>query len=155
KRLEKLFDNINQVEPTSEPKPRPESRRAEQLAAAPSTKNLSKRAPRVDAEAKGSAITQTDTALSLPFKMGQNQWASLQVLDETAHRKWSDDDQLLIKQVTDQLSLAIENVQLFQETQRRAQEMTVLAEVGREISATLTLEAVLERITSYAFDLLN
>ena len=58
--------------------------------------------------------------MSLAFQAGQNNWATLQVMDETEQRKWSDDDQLLVKQVADQLSLALENARLFQETQRRA-----------------------------------
>ena len=93
--------------------------------------------------------------MSLAFQMGQNNWATLQVLDEAEGRRWTPDEQLLVKQVADQLSLALENAQLFQETQRRAQEMTALAEVGREISATLQLETVLERIATYAKDLLQ
>ncbi|MCI0552589.1 MAG: GAF domain-containing protein, partial [Anaerolineae bacterium] len=102
-----------------------------------------------------SHITQTESVMSLAFQAGQNSWATLQVMDEAEQRQWSQDEQLLVKQVADQLSLALENAHLFQETQRRAREMTALAEVGREISATLDLEIVLERIASYAFDLLQ
>ena len=51
--------------------------------------------------------------------------------------------------------MALENARLFQETQRRAQEMTALAQVGREISATLELQTVLEKIAGYAMDLLH
>ena len=50
-------------------------------------------------------------------------------------------------------TIALENARLFQETQRRAQETAALAEVGREISATLNLETVLTRIAIYARDL--
>jgi len=100
-------------------------------------------------------IDQTNSVMTLAFQAGQNTWATLQVMDDTEHRKWNQDEQLLVKQVADQLSLALENARLFQETQRRAREMTALAEVGREISATLDLEVVLERIASYAFDLLQ
>src|SRR6185436_18716602 len=153
KRLDKLFDDIKNVEPNTESRPRPQKDSAEEKARpAPEVKPLVKRARA--GETKPAGITQTDTAISLAFEAGQNSWATLHVMDETNERKWSDDDQLLVKQVADQLSLALENARLFQETQRRAQEMTALAEVGREISATLDLEAVLERITVYASDLL-
>jgi len=156
KRLDKLFDDIKHEEPSAEAKPRPQKRLAPEqaLPPAPEVKPVVKRAR--SSEARQSGVTQTDTTLSLAFQAGQNSWATLQVMDEeTINRKWSEDEQLLVKQVTDQLSLALENARLFQETQRRAQEMTALAEVGREISATLDLQTVLERITIYASDLLN
>ena len=52
------------------------------------------------------------------------------------------------------LPLQSENARLFSEAQSRARETAVLAEVGREISATLDLNQVLGRITSSARDLL-
>ena len=155
KRLNKLFDDITHEEPSAEAKPRPKKSSApEQAQPAPEVKPVVKRA-RAN-ETRQAIATQTDTVLSLAFQTGQNNWSTLQVMDEeTTNRKWSEEEQLLVKQVTDQLSLALENARLFQETQRRAQEMTALAEVGREISATLDLQTVLERITIYASDLLN
>src|SRR6266498_4897754 len=56
-----------------------------------------------------------ESAMSLAFQMGQNNWATLQVMDEAEPRTWTQDEQLLVKQVADQLSLALENAQLFQE----------------------------------------
>lgn len=155
KRLNKLFDDITHEEPSAEAKPRPKkSSASEQAQPALEVKPVVKRAR--SNETRQAIATQTDTVLSLAFQAGQNNWATLQVMDEeTTNRKWSEEEQLLVKQVTDQLSLALENARLFQETQRRAQEMTALAEVGREISATLDLQTVLERITIYASDLLN
>ncbi len=57
--------------------------------------------------------------------------------------------------IAHQASISIESVRLFQETTRRAQEATAIAEVGRDISATLQLKLVLERIALYARDLLR
>ncbi|MBI5962086.1 MAG: GAF domain-containing protein [Chloroflexi bacterium] len=57
--------------------------------------------------------------------------------------------------IAHQASISIESVRLFQETTRRAQEATAIAEVGRDISATLQLDLVLERIAAYAKDLLR
>ncbi len=45
--------------------------------------------------------------------------------------------------------------ELFQETTRRAQEAQAVAEVGRDISATLQLDIVLERIAQYPKELLR
>ena len=51
--------------------------------------------------------------------------------------------------------LALENTRLLDETHRRTQEITTMAEIGREISASLDLSIVLERIASRAMDLLH
>ena len=57
--------------------------------------------------------------------------------------------------IANQASIALDSARLFQEVQRRAQETMALAEVGRDISSTLDLEYVLERINAYAKDLLQ
>src|SRR5687767_11251412 len=57
--------------------------------------------------------------------------------------------------IAHQVSICIESGWLFQETNRQAQEAAAIAEVGRDISATLQLDSVLERIASYAMNLLH
>lgn len=57
--------------------------------------------------------------------------------------------------IAHQVSICIESGRLFQETSRQAQEAAAIAEVGRDISATLDLNVVLERIASYAMTLLH
>ena len=57
--------------------------------------------------------------------------------------------------IANQASICIESGRLFQETIRQAQEAAAIAEVGRYISSTLQLGMVLDRIASYAKDLLN
>jgi len=47
-----------------------------------------------------------------------------------------------------------ENLRLHQETQRQAEEMSTLAEIGNDILATLDLKLILERITLHGRDLL-
>ncbi|HJS19245.1 MAG TPA: GAF domain-containing protein [Anaerolineales bacterium] len=57
--------------------------------------------------------------------------------------------------IAHQVSICIESGRLFQETSRQAQEAAAIAEVGRDISATLQLDVVMERIASYAMNLLH
>jgi GAF domain-containing protein len=57
--------------------------------------------------------------------------------------------------IAHQVSICIESSRLFQETNRQAQEAAAIAEVGRDISATLQLDTVLQRIASYAMNLLH
>ena len=87
-------------------------------------------------------IDQEDSVMTLAFQAGQNTWATLQVMDETEQRRWNQDEQLLVKQVADQLSLALENARLFQETQSRAEELAVLNEMGNELSAQLNINGI-------------
>ena len=68
---------------------------------------------------------------------------------------FTQDDLDFLVSVARQTAIAIESARLYLETQRRAGEMAALAEVGREISASLDLETVLERITTYARELLD
>ncbi|HSQ39770.1 MAG TPA: GAF domain-containing protein, partial [Anaerolineales bacterium] len=56
--------------------------------------------------------------------------------------------------IAHQASIAIESGRLFEETLRRAQESDAIAEVGRDISSTLKLDVVLQRIAVYAKELL-
>jgi len=95
------------------------------------------------------------TMLSTAFRTDENSWATLKVVDASDQRTWGTEEQMLVRQVADQLSLALENARLFQEAQRRAREMTALAEVAQEISATLELQKVLERIVYQAQEILQ
>jgi PAS domain S-box-containing protein len=57
--------------------------------------------------------------------------------------------------IANQVSVAIESSNLYKETIRRAQESAAIAVVGRDISSTLQLDVVLNRIASYAKELLS
>jgi len=70
-------------------------------------------------------------------------------------RKFEDSELHLLQLFADQASIIIENSRLFQEASRHARESAVLNEVGRDISATLNLSTVMERIASHARELLN
>jgi PAS domain S-box-containing protein len=54
-----------------------------------------------------------------------------------------------------QAAIAIENMLLLQETKQHAREASAIAEIGRDISGTLQLDAVLEKIATYAQSLLR
>ena len=156
KRLNKLFDDLQQEEPNAKPSKKRASEKAlvEKEKPSAEARVASKPIPTRSVE-RANSITKTDSTLALAFQTSPYDWATLQVLDETGQRKWSEDDQALIQQVTDQLSLALDNARLFQDAQRRAQEMSTLAEVGREISSTLDIKSVLEKIAEYAMILLD
>src|SRR5215212_3987185 len=106
KRLTNLFKDITPeqgpVEPKSASKQRASVEKAPSSVAESEAVIQSKQPSRV-ANTQPAANSST---MSLAFQMGQSNWATLQVLDETEQHRWSQDDQLLVKQVADQLSLA-------------------------------------------------
>ena len=82
-------------------------------------------------------------AMAVPFLLQADQVGLLEILDDTPDRIWTEDERRLVEQVTEQLTLALENARLFTETRRRAQEMTNLYDVSQSLnSATLEPDEV-------------
>jgi len=101
----------------------------------------------VNAEAKSSYATT--------IQLGEEEWATLRLVDNQSERSFSTDEQLLIRQVTDQLSLALENARLFQETQRRAQELEIVNKVVSAASGSLDLQSTLQSVADNLVSLLD
>lgn len=154
KRLDKLFKDINAdeapVKPKGTPKPpRPVIRQTTSLKATAATKSSSNRKlgePKgiAKAESVKSFVGENGSpaSLSMAFQLGKTDWATLQVVDETTPRPWSPDEQLLVKQVADQLSLALENARLFQETQRALAETESLYRATAELNTASNFDQI-------------
>jgi PAS domain S-box-containing protein len=95
------------------------------------------------------------TPLSLVFRTGDQNWNTLEVVDEAPERNWTADEQLLVKQVVDQLTLAIQNAQLFQQTQRQNEDLAVLNDMARDLSASLDINGVARTIYTYTGKLMD
>ena len=67
---------------------------------------------------------------------------------------FGDPEVRLLQTVAASMGVALENARLFDETQRRARESTALSDVGRDLSSTLDLATVMDRIAAHAKDLL-
>jgi GAF domain-containing protein/DNA-binding response OmpR family regulator len=78
---------------------------------------------------------------------------SVQSIDEEG--RFGDSDARILATIASNVGTAIQNARLYRETARRARETAALNEVGREISATLDQEAVLQRIAERALELLE
>lgn len=63
--------------------------------------------------------------------------------------------QALLIALADQAAVALGNAYLYQEAQRRGTELAALVEVGRDVTATLDLQGVLERIANHAWRILE
>ncbi len=84
-----------------------------------------------------------EQTLAIPLKVGEEIIGVLGIRDERPGRCWTDEELALIDAVSEQMSLAIENARLFEETGRRAGREKIIADVTREIWASGELEQVM------------
>ncbi|HSH02662.1 MAG TPA: GAF domain-containing protein, partial [Anaerolineae bacterium] len=68
---------------------------------------------------------------------------------------FSDEGVTLAMSLALQTAVALDNAQLYQQAQRRAHEMTTIAQIGQDISSSLDLDTVLNRIAHHAHKLFN
>ncbi|HSH03431.1 MAG TPA: GAF domain-containing protein [Anaerolineae bacterium] len=68
---------------------------------------------------------------------------------------FTEDDITISTTLALQSAIAIANAQLYEQAQRRADEMTTLIQIGQDVSASLDLDTVLERIARHAHLLFN
>jgi len=89
-------------------------------------------------------------ALAIPFQVQESEIGLVEILDDTPGRVWSEDERRLVEQVADQLSLALENARLFQETQAALSETRTLYAITSATTRTLelseTLSGLLEQV---------
>ncbi len=162
KRLDQLFTDIKQAETTTDkpegvtaakPRietrpvppdlkiPRPQKPRGEE-------KPLPEAAPRFTPPEplplESTPVEVLEGTLTLPFRTDAENWSVLEVINPPEKIGWSEEEQLLAKQVTDQLSLALENARLLTETQQRNKELATLNEIIGSANQTLELSEILD-----------
>jgi GAF domain-containing protein/CheY-like chemotaxis protein/tetratricopeptide (TPR) repeat protein len=107
--------------------------------------------------ALGVALTGKESLSYLGVPIISNKKAIGVISVQSTHKEgqFDEDDEHLLTTLASNVGVAIDKARLLDETQRRAREAAAIAEVGREISATLDLKTVLERIATRARDLLQ
>ncbi len=95
------------------------------------------------------------SAIWVPLVAGDQARGLISLSDMEREHAFSDSDVRLLQTLANTMSVALENARLFDETQRRTREAAALAEVGRDISSTLDLNKVMDRIAGHAKDLLD
>ncbi len=102
------------------------------------------------------ASPSSPAAIAMPFQVRDQFSGVLELLDDQESRIWSEDDQLLVREVLSQLSLAIENAQLYaavqqelgeriraeQEILRRNQDLAALNQIGQRLSKLATPQEI-------------
>jgi signal transduction histidine kinase/DNA-binding response OmpR family regulator len=99
----------------------------------------------LDAETPGDVAV---IAHSLPLE-SQGSRLLMEILDEDNLRAWSADERLLVEQVADQLSLALENARLFQQTQEALAETEMLYRASAELNAAQSFSEILDVLRDY------
>ncbi|HSS35725.1 MAG TPA: GAF domain-containing protein, partial [Patescibacteria group bacterium] len=93
--------------------------------------------------------------LGVPIKAGEAVIGVISVQSTQEAGRFGEADERLLSTIAANVGTAIQNARLYEEMRRRADEMAALADVGREISGTLVLDRVLQRIAERAMVLLD
>src|SRR5512134_1748770 len=91
KRLKNLFEAAKPEQTPAEFKPAPSKRAPEEKPVQQAEANQASKSQR--AAELVSPVSPSASALSLAFQAGHNSWATLQVVDESQPRSWSQDEQ--------------------------------------------------------------
>jgi len=92
--------------------------------------------------------TGSPAALAVPVDLQQQSLGILEIIDDSPDRTWSDEDQILVEQVANQLALALENARLFQETQVSLSRTEALYNVGQAAIGFENLEELLQGVVN-------
>ena len=87
-----------------------------------------------------------EAALAVPISMPNQSLGLLEIIDPSPNRDWSEDEQRLVEEVANQLALALENAQLFQETQSSLARTDALFRVGQAAIAFENLVQLLQSV---------
>jgi len=102
-------------------------------------------------------VPGTDPSLScvfVPVRVGERLIASISIESFEREGAFGEAEVSLLMTIAASMGVALENARLLEETQRRARESHALSEVGRELSSTLDLTALMDSIARHAKDLL-
>jgi signal transduction histidine kinase/CheY-like chemotaxis protein len=95
------------------------------------------------------------SAVYMPLVWGGEVRGIVSIADYEREHAFSESDVRLLETLAAAMSVALQNAALFDEIQRRTQESAALADVGRDVSATLDLATVMDRIAHHAKELLG
>jgi signal transduction histidine kinase/CheY-like chemotaxis protein len=118
------------------------------------------------------SIGDQPATIALPIDFHDQGVGLLEIIDTQKNRAWNEEEQLLAKEVANQLSLAIENASLFvaaqlelseriraeQEILRRNQDLAILNEIGQNLSRLTEKEEIfttLQESLGQLFDIRN
>lgn len=89
-------------------------------------------------------VTRPQNAIATPLRVGNEVIGVLGFHDENQYRPWTAEEVALIEAVSTQMSLALENARLFEETGRQAAREKVIADATQQVWASGDIEKVLQ-----------
>lgn len=102
---------------------------------------------------KGSSTNPS--AMAVPVDIGEEDLAVLEIVDDNGERAWSENDQMLVEEISRQLTMALEKQHLLSEAQKRAIELQTAAEIARDTTSTLSTNLLLDRMVNLIRDRLG
>ncbi|MFH1523519.1 MAG: GAF domain-containing protein [Chloroflexota bacterium] len=99
-------------------------------------------------------LPDTHAELALPL-ISRGQVIGAMSVQSTHQSAFTKEDITVLQTMAGQIAVGIENARLFQQTQRQAEEMQILNEMGRELSAELDSMGIVETMYSYATQLMD
>ena len=99
-----------------------------------------------------------ETTLAIPISVRGKTIGVLDISKSGKSGAWMPEETTIAERVSEQLALALERARLFEESRARAEELDVLDEMGRALTAVLDVDAVVEatyRYTSRLMDTTN
>lgn len=86
--------------------------------------------------------------ISIPVKLRDQKTGILEIIDPDNDRKWSEEERLLVQEVTNQLGLALENAQLYSAVQKELGErVKAEEETNKRNEALAKLNLVMQQLT--------
>ncbi len=92
---------------------------------------------------------ESASLLMLPLAVGDRVVGLVELDTDEYERDFTAAEVRLCQALADQAAIAIQNAGLFEETRRRGEEVRLLFEATRDVSASLELDEVLERIAAH------
>ena len=101
----------------------------------------------LEAHQRGVNVQESDgkePSLAVPLRVRDQVIGALSFTKPARDREWTTEEMSLLQTLVDQLGVALESAQLFEETQRRAARDRLLGEITARIRETLDMDTVLQ-----------
>lgn len=106
--------------------------------------------------------TVDPATIAVPIRISDNASSIIEIIDERPNRRWTEDERLLVQEITNQLGLAIENAQLYsavqvelqertraeEEVRHRSEALAHLNNLGQQLTRLASREEIFELITT-------
>jgi len=108
------------------------------------------------------ASDENPAILASPLKLRDQKTGVIELIDDNPNRIWSEEDRLLMQEISTQLGLALENAQLYstvqkelserikaeQLTERRNRDLATLNQIGQRLSRLVSQEEIYRLVSS-------